>query len=260
MASNESFREFLQDELIKRAKKNSRFSVRAFARQLNIEASSLAQILGGKRNLTDKMCARIGEQLNLNPNKIRSLMKSSVPFRGDFAGFKRMEEDAFRVIADWYYYAILELIRTDSFKGDLKWIARTLGISTAETHSAVERLKRLKYLEIDSAGNWHDRLGSAHNLGNEKTAPAYREHQKQILKKAVSALDDIAYEERVQSSMMLVGDRKRIAEAKRRILNFIEELDEYMKSGETHDEVFALSVSLFPVSKTKTHPNERTSS
>ena len=253
MELHSPFREYLQNELAKRAKKNPRFSIRAFARVLKIEPSSLAQILGGKRTLTRAMCLRLSDSLGLSPTKLNSLLKQSAainPSTPSFSGFKRIQEDAFRVIADWHYYAILELTRLDSFKSDINWIARALGVSTAETSAAVERLKRLGYLKVDSRGRWIDTLGSAVNPGNERTEVAFREHQRQLLKKAIDALEEVPYDERVQSSMVLVGSRERIAEAKRRILNFIEELDEYMKAGEKPDDIYSITVSLIPLSKT----------
>src|SRR5688500_16816219 len=44
---NEPFREFLYNELLTRTQKNARFSLRAFANQLDIEPSALSQILRG---------------------------------------------------------------------------------------------------------------------------------------------------------------------------------------------------------------------
>ena len=253
MESNESFRNYLQNELAKRAKKNARFSIRAFARHLGIEPSSLAQVLSGKRNLTDQMCLRLAEPLKLSSTKLRLLMKrDGIGKSSDsFSQFRRLEEDEFRVISEWHYYAILELTRTDAFKGNINWIAASLEITAAEVRAAVERLKRLGYLKIDATGKWIDALGSATNLGNERSAHEFREYQSQILKKASVALETVAYEERVQSSMTFVGSRERIAEAKRRIHSFIEELDEFMKTGPSRDEVYNFSVSLYPVSKNR---------
>jgi len=59
------FRSFLQNELEKRCKKNPRFSLRAFARTLEVEPSALSKILHGKRALTPKMLMRMASQLGL---------------------------------------------------------------------------------------------------------------------------------------------------------------------------------------------------
>jgi uncharacterized protein (TIGR02147 family) len=196
------------------------------------------------------MCLRLGAKLTLSPLKVRALMNArALQANENFAKFNKLSDDAFRVIADWYYYAILELTQLDGFKGDIKWIAKTLDLPFTKVLQAVERLKRLNYLEITAQNKWIDRLGDTNNLGNEFKTQAFTEHQKQILEKAAEALSKTTYEERVQSSMTLVSSRERIKLAKPLILNFIEELDAFLKSGKGKEDVVAISVSLFPLTQ-----------
>lgn len=255
MIPNECFVQHLHSEFSRRSKRNPRFSIRAFARQLGLEPSSLAQILSGKRKLTDKMCHRLAPCLNLSPRKINTLMKSIPAVSQSYPNFKLLNEDSFKVISDWHYFAILELTRIEGFKSDVQYVARSLGLTNAVASASIERLKRLGYLAVDSQNNWTDALDSTVNSGNQHTAPAFAEHQRQLLQKATFALDDVEYSKRVQSSMVLCGSKARVAEAKQRILNFIEEIDEFLKSGESRDEVLALSVSLFPLTQSS-HQSE----
>lgn len=248
--ANESFRQYLQEEMRERSERNPAYSIRSFAKALDVEASSLAQILAGKRPLTDKMCLRIGAKLGFSPLKVRALMNAkSLKSKENFAKFNKLSDDAFRVIADWHYYAILELIQVEGFKGDIKWIAQTLDLPFSKVLQAVDRLKRLNYLEITQNNKWIDRLGDASNLGNDFKTQAFTEHQRQVLTKAVEALTKTDYEERVQSSMTLVSSRERIKLAKPLILNFVEELDTFLKAGRDKEDVVAISVSLFPLTK-----------
>jgi uncharacterized protein (TIGR02147 family) len=245
-SDNCAFRNVLQEEFLQRTKRNPRFSIRSFANQLEVEPSSLAQILSGKRKLTDKMCDRLGLKLGMTPAKLRNAKRSSIK-KDNFKNFGHLEEDAFKVIADWHYYAILELTSTDDFKGSPLWISRRLGLSFAETLDAIERLKRLKYLEITPDGRWIDRLGDTNNLGNSFQRPAFTEHQRQVLKKAMQALDNTPYEERVQSSMTVTVSKKKVKEAKSMILSFIDELNDFLRSDDTKDEIYNISVSLYPL-------------
>lgn len=247
-AENAKFKKYLQDELLKRSKKNPAFSIRSFALQLEVEPSSLAQILSGKRKLTDKMCERLGLKLGVTDLKMKSLMKDPKSPARAFSTHSKLTDDAFTVISDWYYYAILELTHCDGFEGKIGWIAKALDISFAETLAAVERLKRLNYLEVTADGRWVDKLGDSSNLGNEFKAPAFTEHQRQVLKKASQALQTVSYERRIQSSLTVSVSQDKVVEAKAMILNFMEELDQFLKSGQTKDEVYKVSFSLFPVS------------
>ncbi len=249
---NELFRKRLQEELVERTGKNPKFSIRVFAQQLGVESSSLTQIINGKRPLTDKMCQRLANKLELSPDEVESLMGVRREDRSSehFPEFTNINVDMFKIIADWYHYAILELTYLSHFQGDPKWIAKVLGITKHEARAAIERLQRADFLEITEDGKWIDRLGDANNLGNEFTAPAFRKLQRQILIKATDALDTTPYEERVQSSMTLPVSKKRINEAKAKVLSFIEEMDQFLRAGDEQDEIYNMSFSLYPISNT----------
>ena len=78
MTNTGKFRKKLQNELLLRLKKNSNYSIRAFAKALEIESSSLSQIINGKRPLTLKMCQRLGKRLGLSPDEINFLTDQKV--------------------------------------------------------------------------------------------------------------------------------------------------------------------------------------
>lgn len=248
--TTEYFRITLKDEFLKRQKKNPNFSIRAFAKHLEVDSSTLSQILNGKRPLSEKMTDVLAKKLKLSPAKMR-LIKKGRPFgKTPYKSFKKIEADAFQVISEWYYYAILELIQCDNFKGSPLWISKVLKLPLPQTLDAIKRLQRLNYLEITPEGKWIDRLGDVNNLGNEKKAEAFTEHQRQVVKKALEALDKTPYEHRVQSSLTFAVSKSRAVEAKSMILDFLEELDEFLRSGDTTDEVYNISVSLYPLSDT----------
>ena len=249
---NELFRRKLQEELVSRTAKNPQFSARAFAKQLGVEPSSFIQIINCKRSLTDKMCRRLADKLEMSPDEMFSLMdvKTNREKNETFSSFSNVSVDMFKVIADWYHYAILELVSLKHFQGSPKWIAKVLGITIHEARAAIERLQRLEFLEISPEGVWKDTLGDANNFGNEFTAPAMRKLQKQVLEKAIHALENTEYEERIQTSMTLPVSKKKVNLAKAKVLNFIDELDTFLKTGEECDEIYNMSFSLYPISNT----------
>ncbi len=70
----QDFRSYLKSELEKRCQKNNQFSLRGFARLLEIEPSSLSKILNGKRRITASMFERLAKKLNLSPEEITSYL------------------------------------------------------------------------------------------------------------------------------------------------------------------------------------------
>lgn len=238
------FRTYLRAELIERCKSNPSYSLRAFARDLQIEPSALSKIINGKRGVSPDMRVRLGKRLKLTHNQIEALALN-VPQVGTY---QTIAEDTFRSISDWSHFAILELTKVHGFSSRPSWIARRLGITTAHARDAIARLMRLGFLS-DDKGTLKDVSGEITTTGNEFTSIALRNLQKQILRKAIHSLDEVPLEERDQTSMTMAVDSRRMPEAKRRIKEFRRELSAYLESGDQKDRVYNLAISLYPVSK-----------
>jgi uncharacterized protein (TIGR02147 family) len=254
-----SFRSLLQDELILRCRQNKAYSLRSFARALQISPSSLSRLLKGERVFSNETIERLGLKLGLTPADIRYYQDQSVKQKNNSAisnlhpYFEDLSEDAFIAISDWYHYAIMELIQTDSFNPDHRWIARALRISVSEVNVAIERLVRLKLIVESEDGTWK-LTGSHTNISGNLRDAAYRNLQKQILTQALEALEDVPIEMRDQSSMTMSIDSGRLALAIEMITKFRRELCVFLESGEKKDEVYQLSISLFPITDLKSKP------
>lgn len=174
---NLGFRLLLQDEFSRRCRINPRYSVRAFARQLDLDSSTLSQILSGKRNLSGKQIKKLSEKSGIRP-----------PATADVPDFDLLALDSFSVISDWYHYAILDLTCLKSFKNNPKWIAAKLSISEPEARQAVERLIRLGMLKT-AGGKLVKAKRFYTNYSEGVTSAAHREYQRQVIKKALEAID-----------------------------------------------------------------------
>ena len=133
METSNDFRLYLQNELIRRCQKNPHYSLRAFARILQIDASALSKILNAKRAVTPEMLTKLGLKLGLGKQELKSFkgIKSGAGALGHL-DFDTIDADQFKIISDWYHYAILELTAVAHFRADTKWIAKTLGITASE--------------------------------------------------------------------------------------------------------------------------------
>jgi len=248
------FRELLQDELISRCRKNPSYSLRAFAKSLNIGSSSLSKLLHKKRNLSKTMLMKLANRLELDPSSITSYEHN---LRGSKAGlngkktidadYREILSDSFQLISDWYPLAILELSRCKGFKTNPRWIAKRLGLTLNQVNIAVQRLQRLGLLEILDNDNWKPCPDGTTSIYNESSDVARRRHQRQILERAIHALDNFPVEKRDQTAMLMAVNSKRIKAAKQRIKKFRRSLCSFLENGGPRDEVYYLSVSLFPV-------------
>ena len=232
------FRLTLQEEFLKRVRRNPRYSIRAFAKSLEMDHSTLAKLLRGERPLGARAREKLRDRLGLGPDETRE------------TEYAQLSLDTFNLIADWHHYAILELMRIESFRPDPRWMARTLGITHAEVTAATERLVRCGLLEIKANGTWKDLTGgTSTTTGSSFTAAAFRKLQRQLLEKAIQCLEEIPMEDRDNSNMLIAIDTSRLPQAKQRIKKFRRELAQFLSRGKRRNQVYNLSVALFPLSR-----------
>jgi len=248
---NDSFRIFLKQELARRCAKNPAYSLRSFAKLLGVSHTSLSQIIAGKRPLTKKTQLQIAEALSLSPEQLINFQISK-DIRFD-EHFKSLDLEQFDIFSDWIHDAILELTHLKYFKAETRWIANVLDVNPHRVSAAVDRLVRAKLLIIDRKGKWQDmsRNNTNNHLG-DFTNTALKKYQKDLIDKSAQALETLPREERDHTSLMLNFSKKNMKEAKALIKEFRAKfsVEAKVKSKEP-DEVFALTISFFPISKNK---------
>lgn len=237
----------LQEELLRRCKKNAKYSLRAFAKALGVDASLLSKILRGERVPGRKVAETIAQRLELKAQDRARLFGVGAVSNG----YQDLTLDHFHLIADWYHYAIFELFVVKDFKSEPRWIAARLGITASEARLALERLERLELVERDEKGRYRRVTDHITTVGNTFTASAFRKLQKQILKQALSALEEIPMNYRDQSSLTVAIRADRIDGVKQKIKAFRRELCQELEQDQERDSVYQLSVSFFPVTGVK---------
>jgi hypothetical protein len=241
-----SFRLWLQRQLTERCKKNSRYSLRAFAKFLSIDASSLSQILSGKRPLSKKSVQVLCQKLSAQPQDLKSfgLIKTNQVIDADYM---QVSLDTFAVIADWYHFAILELTFVSAFKADPKWISKKLSITVDEAKSAIERLKRLGLL-LEENGSYIKSSNLLTNQSDVMTSAAHKELQKQIIEKALLAIDECTSEEKDITSMTMAINISNLEKARELTRKYRREMCSLLESGD-QTQVYNLGIQLYPISK-----------
>lgn len=76
IAKPKDFRLFLQDELSTRCARNPSYSLRSFAKLLEISPSALSALINGKRPLTNKTKERLGLKLGIKPEQLKNFKAS----------------------------------------------------------------------------------------------------------------------------------------------------------------------------------------
>lgn len=239
----------LRDELKSRQAKNPNFSMRSFARWLGVSPAQLSQLLSGKRPMTIKMATNISIKLGLSPVEYSELLNSyllesnRVP---ESQPISSLSEDQFRLIADWYHFAILSLTKLPRAKSDSQWIARQLGISVAEAREAVSRLIRLGLLEIKPQFR---QIGSPVMVESSIPSAAIQKFHKQLLSLVIEKIDLVPLEDRDLQAVTMQVNRKKLPKARKIIDEAITKVMGLLESGPPSD-VYSLSVQLVPLTPT----------
>jgi len=260
--TNLFYKQFLQEELAKRCEKNPSYSLRAFAKVCNLSPGELSQILSGKRIPTYKVAQKILGGLDLSPQE-ESQFLGSLALKHQSRGLKRLNKvfkemksapvpkainiDLFRVIGDWYHYAVLMLTYVEGFKPSPKWIAAQLLISEIEAKLAVERLIKVGLIE-ERDGTYVSTEEHITTADKHLTTPALKKHTKQSLEKAVYSLENDPIEDRSHTYMTMAIDPLKINEAKKLIEEFTNKMSAYLESGR-RTRVYEFGVYLYPLQK-----------
>lgn len=253
----------LNEDFERRKSRNASYSRRAYARDLGIPAPKLSEYLSGKCGLSRKKAAEIAKRLNLGSHETEiflnsvdaahariktgresarqrlSMLLSGPPNTLDAATFQGMR--------DWYHVAILELIETDAFRGDVKWIAAVLGITEEQTAQALRNLETLKMIQRKRNG-WIQ-TGADFQTTPDVASTAVREYHRQMLKLTIERFEAVEMESRELSSAVFAMDRALLPELKKLLRRQHKEVAVLLASGTKKDSVYALNNQLIPLTR-----------
>jgi uncharacterized protein (TIGR02147 family) len=231
---------------------NPSYSIRAFAKKLQVSSGALSEILAGKRRLTESLAKRIISRLAMRPRDARRLMLLvqeeyiEASCMGEDTASTTVPVDEFELISQWEHFAILSLTETKGFKSDVKWIAERLGISFSKAKRAILRLESLGHL-VNEGGKLKrkkTRLQSSDDIINISVR---RSHYGDLdLAKRSLDRDDISI--RDFTSITLPADTHLMEMAKKKIRRFQDEMESLFE-GNDCDEVYRMNIQLYPLTK-----------
>lgn len=247
------FRDFLYQELRRRQGANPRYSLRAFALHLGIDHSTLSQLLRARRTLTPEMLERLGARLGLERDAIATYVahearRISAP-GPQSREVRRLTADTANLVADWYHWAILELVRLRDFVPDSRWIARVLGLGVDEVNVAVSRLLHLGLLEMAAPDRWTDRSGDTATSYEDFTRAAVQRLWEQVRDLSATSLAAVPPQLREHSATTIAVRTDQIPEALARLARFRAELLAWLDAEPERNDVYRLELGFFPVTR-----------
>jgi hypothetical protein len=123
----------LLDELARRRARNPRYSLRAFARHLGTDHTTISRVSSGRRLTVARMRA-LGPRLGLGTAEIERACQ---------------HENMLRV---------RDLLRRPGFRPDSRWIATRTGIALDDVNVALQALLAARRLHMTSTTTWTEEL------------------------------------------------------------------------------------------------------
>ncbi len=244
----------LRNQLLDFQKKNPAFSLRSFAKKLQMSPSSLSEILNGKRNVSKKLAIKILTRLGSDPkdqHKIIHLFdyqKGQTKKDNDSKmNFLELSSDQFQTLSQWYHFAILSLAETKGFVAEPLWIARRIGIKLNEAEQALERLQRLGLIEWSRSKKTLKLTKGPLSTSDDIANSAVKQSHYEDLKLAADKLDQVTVDERDFTSVTVAIDKTKLNQAKKMIRDFQDQLSAFLETG-TQTEVYKMCFHIFPLS------------
>ena len=264
--THSDYRQVLQALLEGRQARNPGYSQRAFARDLGIRSGRLSEVMNGKQGLSRRSGESIARKAGLSDLEAGYFADLVVQQHGRRATerraaaerlkrarkeipYQQLKLDRFKLIADWYHLAIIELAKTKDFEASAEWIAKALSLSVPDVNEALERLERVELLKREH-GAWAFKSVDTLTPGGV-SSEAIKKFHTQLLDKSKEALAQQSLAEREFFTVMLSVDLGHLPAIKERIDLFWKSIDRDFGSGGSQTEVYSLGIQFFNLTKGK---------
>lgn len=254
------YRKFLNDRIKEMRTANPNFSYRYFNMKSGLKSSGhLKLILDGERNLGKKSMYNVCKGVGLSDKEAQffeTLVQFNQAKENDQKDFfykklvkhypaqhaKMLESKYYNIFSHWYYVAILELIRLDSFKASARWIGKKLRPNVPAVHirHALHELEQLGLIIKNEDGRF-ERTDKMLGTPDEVRSIALINFHEQMTQLAIRALKHDAVHEKEYSTLTIALSEDKISKLKKKMQDFkkeihalLEETDELGKSDVVH--------------------------
>lgn len=259
------YREFLKDWFVESKKDNRFTSYRYLGQKTGVDPAWLVRVFQKEGHLNEealpafiRLCGfddRRAEYFRVLYRFCKTKAKASLSeLYCRLMELREMEarvltSPEFMYFGNWACTALRALIGISENTSDLHAVANHLNppISQNDARNALEVLKQLKLIEKDGHGGWNITQQIV-TTGGEVKSSAVRDFHRRTLELAQESLDRHSIAERDVSSIVFTVDQADIPEFKQRIEDFRRGLLQFAKKSEHANRVYALNVSMFPLS------------
>jgi len=241
-------------------------SLSKLARSLGYRSQrSVGMLLSGERLPSTKMLLKIGAHLRLSHSEQRKLellaekerrLRNGESVEATIDELNQLQlldtppqpisDVQFAYIANWYNLVIKQMLSTKNFRFSVPAICERLRkkVSGAEVRLAIENMLRLKLIVPSNKPQKYQPVPNAVFTTHDLPSQAVRRHHKEMLQRAIEAVEEQSVDERELCSLILRFQRSDMNEAKKALREFRDEFDRKF-SQESARDIYQLNIQFF---------------
>lgn len=225
-------------------------------------------MIKGERGVPKSKLVEITKKFKLDPEVSAQFIESALETKDDLKKSKDnklphneepleiSDEEYHRLIAEWEYYAVLNVSELDSFENTPEHISERLGINIVKSQSILDDLLRWGMFKETIDGDYI-RSQPSFISTNEIPSKALIDCHINELELAKTKLKSIPIELRGFYSGTYVTNKEAVSKAKKMFLSFLKKIDKVLEQG-PKNEVYMVSTQLFPLTTpTKGHQSDK---
>lgn len=245
--SGDPFSAFLRNKFDSLKLKNPRYSLRAFATKMDIDASTLSKVFAGKRSFSAETQLNCLKKAGATKKEIDAILKTGA---NQPLSHQIIPEDVFEVLGNWRYFAVLEFLRIDNQEDTVfKLLKKKLDLSRQEAQDILDTLSRIGFVKLENGAYEVLKPNNSWSTAGGDTSALRRGMQKDILERSIVALENIPMDQREHGSLLVAIDKSRVPEFKEHMRRIRLELSDYFQSSPNYNEIYQFQMSFYPVTQ-----------
>lgn len=259
----EVYLQILQREFDKKKEKNPRYSLRIFARHLDIDHSTLSQIFSRKRGISEKLAQKIISNLTLTHHEKQKFLTSvdtcfarakkkkaaaaeKLSQISKFANSVVVHQDPLNTINHWRHVAVYELV-SNKRATNVNQLVEILKISFDQATLIVQQLCDLKILQNEN-GILSGTASSVQTL-NDIPSTAITKYHASIAEKAAQSVTTQPVLDREFQNLVISFSKDQMTGAKQMIRDFMSEFSTKYYNETPSTEIYSLAVNFFSLER-----------
>jgi uncharacterized protein (TIGR02147 family) len=254
------FRRHLSDELSLRQRRNSRYSLRAFARFLKIDAPTLQKIISGRRALGAKTLRSLAKRLELEEGEIgryvhaheeRRRLGISLDFDRKHVSYKLLGAESLALMGRWQAYAALELTYLPYFQMSAESLAPALRMSFQEATELLREMEKADWLVKDVDGRYLSKIGpTSTDPSDPNVRKMRRQLMEQILEVSRESYSNVPQKFAAHYARTFAFDRRLLNQVMVEIRKFGNSIQGLTNGeGTERNEIYQLQLGFYPLTR-----------